>query len=154
MEIILDIYGVIGALVIGLVLGLTGGGGSMLTIPILVYLLRVDPLTATSYSLFVVGVTALFGTFRNAKKGIIPYQIAIVFAIPAFITVYVTRKLIMPAIPETIFTVNEFILTKDLSIMILFAVIMFFASISMIKERKEKMSKEVESNYLFIIIVT
>ena len=149
----LNIYGLIGALVIGVVLGLTGGGGSILTVPILVYLLSINPVTATAYSLFVVGTTALFGTIRNAQKGMIEYRIAIVFAIPAFIAVYLTRKLIIPAIPDTIFTLNEFVFTKDLSIMILFAIIMLLASISMIKERKEvALKEEVNFNYALIII--
>lgn len=134
-------------------LGLTGGGGSILTVPILVYLLSINPVTATAYSLFVVGTTALFGTIRNARKGMIEYRIAIVFAIPAFIAVYLTRKLIIPAIPDTIFTLNEFVFTKDLSIMIFFAIIMLLASISMIKEKKKVALKdEVNFNYPTIII--
>jgi len=150
---ILNIYGLIGALVIGVVLGLTGGGGSILTVPILVYLLSINPVTATAYSLFVVGTTSLFGTIRNAQKGMIEYRIAIVFAIPAFIAVYLTRKLIIPAIPDTIFTLNEFVFTKDLSIMIFFAIIMLLAAISMIKERKEvALKEEVNFNYTLIII--
>ena len=149
----LNIYGLIGALVIGVVLGLTGGGGSILTVPILVYLLSINPVTATAYSLFVVGTTSLFGTIRNAQKGMIEYRIAIVFAIPAFIAVYLTRKLIIPAIPDTIFTLNEFVFTKDLSIMIFFAIIMLLAAISMIKERKEvALKEEVNFNYTLIII--
>lgn len=148
----LNIYGLIGALVIGVVLGLTGGGGSILTVPILVYLLSINPVTATAYSLFVVGTTALFGTIRNVQKGMIEYRIAIVFAIPAFIAVYLTRKLIIPAIPDTIFTLNEFVFTKDLSIMILFAIIMLLASISMIKERKEVALKE-EANFNYALII-
>jgi uncharacterized membrane protein YfcA len=149
----LNIYGLIGALVIGVVLGLTGGGGSILTVPILVYLLSVNPVTATAYSLFVVGTTALFGTIRNVQKGMIEYRIAIVFAIPAFIAVYLTRKLIIPAIPDTIFTLNEFVFTKDLFIMILFAIMMLLASISMIKERKEvALKEEVNFNYALITI--
>ena len=71
----LTLYGLVGALVIGVVLGITGGGGSILTVPILVYLLSVNPVTATAYSLFVVGATALFGTIRNAQKGMIEYQL-------------------------------------------------------------------------------
>jgi len=149
----LNIYGLIGALVIGVVLGLTGGGGSILTVPILVYLLSINPVTATAYSLFVVGATSLFGTIRNAQKGMIEYRIAIVFAIPAFIAVYLTRKLIIPATPDTIFTLNEFVFTKDLFIMIFFAIIMLLAAISMIKERKEvALKEEVNFNYTLIII--
>lgn len=149
----INIYGVIGALLIGIVLGLTGGGGSILTVPILVYVLSVNPITSTSYSLFVVGSTALVGTIRNAQKGMIEYKTAFVFAIPAFIAVFLTRKFIIPSIPDVIFNFNDFVFTKDLSIMIFFAILMFFASISMIKGRKEvKIKKDIVFNYPLIII--
>ena len=148
-----NILGVIGALVIGVVLGITGGGGSILTVPILVYLLGVMPITATAYSLFIVGITALFGTFRNMMKRMIDFRVAFVFSIPAFIAVYLTRKLIIPSIPTIIFTVQDFVLTKDLAIMIFFAFIMFFAAISMIRTMKNIAVKQVSQfNYLIIII--
>jgi len=150
---LLNIYGVIGALLIGIVLGLTGGGGSILTVPIMVYVLNVNPITSTAYSLFVVGSTALVGSVRNAQKGMIEYKTAVVFAIPAFIAVFLTRKFIIPAIPDTLFTLNDFVFTKDLGIMVFFALLMLFASISMIKERKVvKVKKEANFNYTLIIL--
>ena len=149
----LTLYGLLGALVIGIVLGLTGGGGSILTVPILVYLLSVNPVTATAYSLFVVGTTALFGTLRNAQKGMIEYKTGIVFAVPAFIAVFLTRKFIIPALPDVIFTFNEFVCTKDLAVMIFFAFIMLMASVSMIRTRIEVAVKEGGNfNYPLIII--
>mgnify|MGYP006075648593 FL=1 len=149
----LTLYGLLGALVIGVVLGLTGGGGSILTVPILVYLLSVNPVTATAYSLFVVGTTALFGTLRNAQKGMIEYKTGIVFAVPAFIAVFLTRKFIIPALPDVIFTFNEFVCTKDLAVMIFFAFIMLMASVSMIRTRIEVAVKEGGNfNYPLIII--
>ena len=148
-----NILGVIGALVIGVFLGITGGGGSILTVPILVYLLGVMPITATAYSLFIVGTTALFGTFRNMMKRMIDFRVAFVFSIPAFIAVYLTRKLIIPSIPTIIFTVQDFVLTKDLAIMIFFAFIMFFAAISMIRTRKNIAVKQVREYNYFIIVI-
>ena len=125
---LLNIYGAIGALLIGIVLGLTGGGGSILTVPIMVYVLHVIPITATAYSLFVVGTTAFVGTIRNAKKNLIEYKTALVFAIPSFLAVYFTRKYILPSIPDILFTCNEFFFTKDLGIMVFLASLMLFAS--------------------------
>ena len=148
-----NIYGVVGALLIGIVLGLTGGGGSILTIPVLVYLLSVNPVTATAYSLFIVGSTALVGAIRNAQLGMIEYKVGVVFAIPAFISVYLTRRFLLPAIPDEIFSVNNFVFTKDLGIMIFFAIIMLAASVSMIRGRKEVEKKEDSKfNYPLIII--
>ncbi len=132
------ILGYIGALLVGVTLGLLGGGGSILTVPILVYLLAISPVTATAYSLFVVGSTSLVGSIRNLIKGMVDIKVAVVFAIPAFIAVYLTRRYLVPAIPDELITIGDFVLTKDLGIMLFFAVIMLAASYSMIKGRKEK----------------
>ena len=149
-----QILGYLGAFVIGIVLGLIGGGGSILTVPILVYLLYINPVTATAYSLFVVGVSALVGAIRNMQKGLVDFRTAIVFAIPAFIAVYATRKYIVPAIPDTLFEVSGFLVTKDIAIMLFFAIIMLVASISMIKSDRgdQKSNESVSYNYPLIII--
>lgn len=114
------IFGLIGALVIGIVLGLIGGGGSILTVPILVYLLAINPVLATAYSLFVVGVTAAVGAIRNIQKKLVDLKTAFVFAVPAFIAVYTTRKFIVPAIPEELFTIGDFLVSKNFGIMVFF----------------------------------
>ncbi len=152
---ILEILGYFGGLLIGVVLGLIGGGGSILTVPVLVYLLAINPVTATAYSLFVVGTSSLVGALRNIPKKLIDFRTAIVFAIPAFIAVYLTRKFLVPAIPEEIFSLGDFTLTKGIGIMIFFAIIMIVASISMIREKDNGRNKEVEKvtyNYPLIII--
>lgn len=153
MEII-EILGYVGALTIGVVLGLIGGGGSILTVPVLVYLMSVNPVTATAYSLFVVGSSSLVGAIKNMKKGLVDLRTAIVFAIPAFIAVYVTRMYIVPAIPEHLFNVAGFEITKNIGIMLFFAIIMILASISMIREKKslKPESTEVSYNYPLIIV--
>ena len=149
-----EILGYFGALLIGVVLGLIGGGGSILTVPILVYLMFVNPVTATAYSLFVVGVSSLFGAIRNIKKGLVDFKTAIVFAIPAFIAVYSTRKFIVPAIPDNIVTIGDFVLTKNIAIMLFFALIMLIASIAMIRNNSNKTEEEttVKYNYPLIIV--
>lgn len=149
-----EVFGYLGALIIGLVLGLIGGGGSILTVPILVYVMSVDPVTATAYSLFVVGTAALIGAIRNAQKGMVDFKTGIIFAIPAFIAVYLTRKFLVPAIPDELFSVGSFDVTKDVAIMIFFAIIMLVASISMIRGRKDDGDdeKEVEYNYPMIVV--
>ncbi len=139
MELI-DILGFLGALIIGIVLGLIGGGDSILTVPVLVYLLYLNPLIATAYSLFVVGVSSLVGAIQNMRNGLVDYRTAIVFSIPALIAVYLTRKYIIPAIPETLFSINEYVVTKNIGIMVFFAIIMLLASISMIRSKKKKKS--------------
>lgn len=151
---ILEILGYFGALVIGVVLGLIGGGGSILTVPVLVYLLAINPVTATAYSLFVVGASSLVGAVKNMQKKLVDFRTAIVFSIPAFIAVYATRKWLVPAIPESLFSVGEFEITKNIGIMLFFAIIMILASISMIREKAKKKFKadDIKYNYPLIIV--
>jgi len=150
---ITQIFGYIGALVIGIVLGLIGGGGSIITVPVLVYLLYLNPVTATAYSLFVVGSSALVGTVRNIQKGLVDFKTGIVFAIPAFISVYATRKFLVPAIPEHLFSINDFEITKDTGIMLFFALIMALASISMIKNRDMPAVGEIKTSFNYPLIL-
>ena len=84
----MEILGYIGAVVMGLSLGLIGGGGSILTVPILVYLFQVDAVLATAYSLFIVGLTSLVGSFSHIKLGNVHWRTAIVFGIPSIISVF------------------------------------------------------------------
>lgn len=149
----LEVFGYAGALLIGVVLGLIGGGGSILTVPVFVYILGVDPILATAYSLFVVGVSAAVGAFRNAQKGMVDFRTGIVFAIPAFIAVFLTRKFLVPAIPEYLFNLGDLEITREIGIMVFFGLIMLAASYSMIKGRKEEEGeKEIHYNYPMILL--
>ncbi len=150
----LGFFGYVCALFIGVILGLIGGGGSILTVPILVYLFFLNPVTATAYSLFVVGSTTFFGSIRNIKKRMIDYKAGIIFAIPSFIAVYITRKYLVPAIPEKLFLIGDFLLTKDIAIMIFFSFLMLVAAFFMIKDKKMDVDKNaiIKYNYLSLII--
>lgn len=149
-----DVFGYFGALLIGVILGLIGGGGSILTVPVFVYVLGIDPVLATAYSLFVVGLSSLVGTIRNTQKGNIDFKTGFIFAAPALVTVYLTRKFIVPAIPEEIFTINNYTFTKDTAIMVFFALIMLIAAYFMIKNKKVdgELEQEITYNYPMIII--
>ena len=153
MELV-EILGYIGALMVGLVLGLIGGGGSILTVPILVYFLGFSPIVATGYSLFVVGSTSLVGTLRNFKKNNIDFKTALVFAIPSIITVFMVRSLVIPNLPEVLFSIGSFQLTNSLFIMLLFALIMLLAGWSMIKSKDintESVVKQFDNTHYFAI---
>lgn len=152
---LLDILGYIGALFIGISLGLMGGGGSILTVPILVYMLSVEPVLATAYSLFVVGWAALVGAINNFRKNLVSVKTAVVFAIPSFIAVYMTRAYLVPAIPDELFTFSAFVMTKAIATMLFFAVIMTLAAVSMIRGRKsqdESDETELKFNYPVIMV--
>lgn len=142
------------ALLIGIVLGLTGGGGSILTVPVLVYILNFNPIIASSYSLFIVGMTSLFGTLINFKKGNIVLKTSLLFAIPSLISVYITRKYIVHKIPEILIQNSYFTITKDLFLMVLFAVVMFYAALSMLRTPKKPSTEAIEQKQnLFLITV-
>lgn len=130
----MELLGYIAALIIGIILGMIGGGGSILTVPVFVYLLGLNPVVATAYSLFVVGTTSLFGSFKNFKSGDIEFKTAIVFALPSLLSVYLTRKYLIYNLPDTFFSIEGFVLTKNLALMLLFALIMLMTSYSMIKK--------------------
>lgn len=133
----IDFLGFFGAFLIGTVLGLIGGGGSILTVPLLVYLLGYNPITATAYSLFVVGTSSVFGVYKKHQKKLVDFKTGLAFSFPSFIAVYATRRYLVPNIPEEILTIKGFIITKEIAIMAFFAIIMLLAATSMMKEKKE-----------------
>jgi len=135
-----SICGLMASLLIGLSLGLIGGGGSILTVPVLVYLFGVDPVLATAYSLFIVGLTSLIGTYPKYREGLVNIKTALIFGAPSIAMVFLTRKYIVPAIPLELFTTASFALTKSMLLMLLFAVLMIAASFSMIRDKKSSNS--------------
>ncbi|NBR37609.1 MAG: sulfite exporter TauE/SafE family protein [Chitinophagales bacterium] len=132
------LIGLAASLLIGLSLGLIGGGGSILTVPVLVYLLGVDPVLATAYSLFIVGFTSAVGVYPKYKEGLVDVRTALIFGAPSIAAVFLTRKLIVPAIPATVLHLGDWVLTKSVLLMTLFAVLMVAASVSMISDKKAK----------------
>ena len=121
------------ALLVGVLLGLVGSGGSILTVPVLVYILGFDVVTATGYSLFVVGGTALVGGLRNAYQHNVNFTIVMLFGIPSLIAAYLVRAFLIPAIPHAIFTVSTFTVTKPLLLMVIFGATMLLAALKMIR---------------------
>ncbi len=134
----MEIAGYLLAAVVGISLGLIGGGGSILTVPILVYVLGVNPVLATSYSLFIVGSTSLVGAYNNYRSGWVNIKIALLFGFSSITTVFITRKILMPLIPRVLFSIGHFTITQELATMVLFAVLMLLASIAMIKNNVEE----------------
>jgi len=134
----MEIAGYIASALIGISLGLIGGGGSILTVPVMVYLFGINPILSTSYSLFVVGSTSLVGAFNNYRKGLVRIKTALLFGLSSITTVFITRKFIIPAIPTDIATIGHFQLTQAIVTMVLFAILMVIASISMMKNQDGK----------------
>jgi uncharacterized membrane protein YfcA len=142
----LEIFGYFAAIFVGLILGLIGAGGAILTVPIMVYLMNVNPVTATVYSLFIVGSTTLIGSISYIKNGLINFKTSLAFAIPSIISIFITRKFILPSIPDIIFKTDNFTITKDHGVLFFFAILMILSSVSMITSniREKELNSEMQ----------
>lgn len=151
---LIEIFGYISALIIGVSLGLIGGGGSILAVPVLAYLFAINEKVATAYSLFVVGASALIGGLQQHKKGFVDWRTAFVFGVPAVIGVSVVRHYVVPALPDVLFTLNDFEFTRRMGMFGLFAVLMIPAAFSMLNEKRSTPNStgKVRYNYPLIII--
>ena len=136
--------GYLAAIFIGLSLGIMGGGGSILTVPVLVYLMGVSPVLSTAYSLFVVGSTSVVGAAGYLRKGLVSLKTAVVFLMPSLLAVFVVRRVLLPAIPHALFTVGGIVFTKDLLVLVAFAVLMGVAATSMIRSSQAKVVPDAE----------
>ncbi len=128
----MEIIGYLAALFIGLSLGIVGSGGSILAVPVLVYLLGLSPLLATTSSLFIVGVTSLLGGFLAYNKKQTDLRAVTAFGISSVFSIFLTRQYILPAIPDPLFSIRDITVGKGMFLMILFAILMLAASLLMI----------------------
>lgn len=133
----MEIFAGLAALLIGISLGLIGGGGSILTVPVLVYLMGIAPIQATAYSLFIVGMGAAVGTFKKAQKGLVDFKAAALFAPASILAVYLTRRWLLPLIPDPVIGLD-----KNQALMLLFALLMLAAAWAMIRQKKQTASPE------------
>ena len=141
----MEILGYFAAAFIGISLGLIGGGGSILTVPVLVYIFHLQPKLATSYSLFIVGSTSLVGALKNYSNGLVDLKTALLFGSSSISMVFITRRFLVPSIPEKIIRIGNFTVTASLLIMVLFALLMLMASYSMIRSSNEIFVKKDQS---------
>ena len=148
----MELLGYIASVSIGIILGLMGGGGSILSIPILVYLFHVEPVTASAYSLFIVGTTSLVGAIPKYREHLVNVRTGFLFGIPSIASIFITRKWIVPAIPETLFTWGEFAFTKRILLLGIFALLMIVASYTMIRKTPTAKNDEHEIR-LFLTIL-
>ena len=148
----IEILGYLASIFIGITLGLIGAGGGILSVPILVYLFHIPAEHATAYSLFIVGITAAIGAIKYYRQGFIKTSIAFNFVIPSVISLLITRKFLLPAIPNVIFQTDSFILSKNGLIMGFFAVVMVVSSLSMITDRKFNNSQDSNSSFKLILL--
>ena len=133
----MELAGYIASLLIGLLLGLLGGGGSILSIPILIYLFRIETTLASAYSLFIVGTTSFVGAIPKYREQLINLRAGFLFSIPSVFAIFITRRWIVPSIPKVILSSGSFVLTDRMLLLGIFSVLMIMASVSMIWRKKE-----------------
>ena len=148
----MEIFGYFSSIVVGLILGILGGGGSILSIPILVYLFGMDPVMASAYSLFIVGATSFVGAVPKYKEQLVNLRTGFVFGIPSIVAIFSTRKWIVPAIPDVILHLGEFAFTKRILLLGVFALLMVLASIAMITRRAEIESNDDRFYYTYVVV--
>lgn len=153
----LELFGYFFAIIIGVVLGLIGSGGSILAVPIFTYLFMIDEKLATGYSLFVVGCSALAGGFKQYQKGNVNFRIAVIFGLPAILSVTAVRLFIMPIIPQELFVIGDIVISRRMGILGGFAAVMLLSALSMLQRPKKNIEKRnlkvVVLNYPLILIV-
>jgi uncharacterized membrane protein YfcA len=148
----MGIVGYIMAIVIGVLLGLIGGGGSILAVPVLAYLFHLDEKVATAYSLFIVGTGALVGGLKQNHNKNVDWRTAIVFGLPAVVGVWIIRHYVVPALPDVLFTVDDFSFSRRMGMFGLFAILMVWAAYSMLSNKERKGgSGEIKYNYPLIL---
>ncbi|MGD1839368.1 MAG: sulfite exporter TauE/SafE family protein [Thermonemataceae bacterium] len=148
----MEIVGYSMAVVIGVSLGLIGGGGSILAVPVLAYLFSFDEKVATAYSLFVVGVAALLGGLRQNKHHNVDWRTAIIFGLPAIVGVWVIRHYVIPILPEVLLTIGDFEFTRRMGMFGLFSILMLWAAYTMLSDKESKSGTgEVTYNYPLIV---
>lgn len=141
----METLGYVASIFMGLSLGMMGGGGSILTVPILVYLFAIHPLQATSYSLFIVGLTALIGGLSYLRRHEVDLKTGIIFAVPSFLAVMTTRSFVIPHLPDPLFSIGHFVVSKAIFVMMSFALLMVLASRAMIRPSKPVPSTDTSS---------
>lgn len=148
----LEIFGYVASVCIGLILGLLGGGGSILSIPILVYLFHIDAVLASAYSLFIVGTTSFVGAIPKYKEHLVNIRAGLLFGIPSIVSTFITRKWIVHALPDIIIESDSVVISKRLLLLGLFGILMIVASISMIRGRQIPISDEDRIRTVWLII--
>ncbi len=132
----MEILGYLSAILIGISLGLIGGGGSSLAIPVLVYLFHLSPQAAIPDSFLIVGLSSFAGALTYIYSDLVCYKSSLVFGLPSILSVYFTHQYILPSIPEKLTLFGNISFSKDVFVLSIFSILMIAASISMIRPMK------------------
>ena len=147
----MEVIGYIFAIIIGVLLGIMGGGGSILSVPTLVYSFGMSTTEATMVSLFVVGITSLVGAVDYFRKRLVDIKAVLYFGIPSVVGVVAVRRLFVPALPNVLFNISGFSVSKDKFMLVIFAVLMLISAYKMLIPAKGKV--ESKSSFPMLALV-
>lgn len=142
------VLGYLSALLIGILLGVVGAGGAMVSVPALTYLFHLEAGVATTYSLFIIGTTALMGTLLQYKQQHIHWLSLLYFGIPSVLSIFLTRRFVLAWLPDILFQSGDFVLSKNAFILLLFATFMLTAAYFMIRPKQWKAAEEMRKGQL------
>ena len=147
----MEFFGYLLAVLIGIFLGIFGGGGSLLAVPVFAYIFSLDEKVATAYSLFTVGISSIVGAIK--QLGNIEWKVTLIFGIPSIIAVWLVRFFIIPNLPEIIFDNETFIITRRMLIFGIFTFLLLISSFSMIYETNKNVKPINIKNFYVLIII-
>ncbi len=127
----------------GATFGLIGAGGSILSVPILIYIINLSPIIATSYSFYIVGLVALLGAIGYFRKKLISVVDVWYFSIPSTFGVIFSRYYILPSIPNIIFGID-----KNALITIMFSLLMIISGIMTLRKLENQSNLKKEKSLL------
>ena len=146
----MEIAGYIAAVLIGVSLGLLGSGGSILSLPALIFFFGLEPILATTYSLFIVGVPAIVGSVKQMFAGNIVWKKLFLFGIRSSLGVVVARSFVLPRIPENILLASLSIKRGDL-LLFLFSLLMLAAAILLLRNNKGARTQRTSARILLLL---
>ncbi|QYK53022.1 MAG: sulfite exporter TauE/SafE family protein [Fimbriimonadaceae bacterium] len=137
----IEVFGWAGVFAVGFVLGLLGGGGSILIVPVLVYLFGQTAQQSTGLSLFVVGLSSAIGLILSKEYKQVHWSSVIAFAIPSSIGAFLARQFLVPLTPDPILGIS-----KDMFLLIAFALLMLIVGVKMILPSANATESEEKKN--------
>jgi uncharacterized protein len=147
----LELIGWLAMLLVGVTVGMMGAGGSVLSVPILVYLFAIAPTRAAGYSLLIVGLTAALVAFAHVAQGNVRLKVAVLFALVSSPIVFALRLWLIPALPDVLFHIGQYEVTKDLAVLVLFALVMGMAGTRMLIGPGSGVTPEVNTSRLILV---
>ena len=121
--------------IIGIAIGLLGAGGSILVMPVLVYILGLPPMIATTYSLGIVGISSVIAAMRTSREQKVNTKVILTFAFPAMFSIMIMRAFIMPALPKVL-EIGTLLISIDSFSMIILSILMLISAQRMISQKK------------------